>query len=128
VPIFLLDGTLVANGTADLFSGSIQAAIVLTELGDLSYSGVWAGTQGDGTQYGGVWPLGSGLPGYGVSYIADSRWVEYSRDGAAELKPFYGISDVLYADTVPEPGTAALMLLAVALLGYCSRRQRNHID
>ncbi|MBL8177022.1 MAG: hypothetical protein JNK48_20280 [Bryobacterales bacterium] len=72
--IYRLDGTLVANGAADLFDGSILAGIVITELDTINNNSVWTGTQADGTQYGAVWPLGSDLPGVGISWLTDDRY------------------------------------------------------
>lgn len=119
-PIYRLDGTLVANGTADMFDGSILAGIVVTELDTVNNNTAWTGTQADGIQYGGIWPLGSDLPGVGVTWITDDRWIAYSRADPNDLRPMYGISEVLYAPGTPEPqslvlfGSGALVLLLAA--------------
>lgn len=121
-PIYRLDGTLVANGTADLFDGSILAAIFTTELDAPSYGSAWTGTQADGTQYGVVFPLGSDLPGMGVSYITDDRWIGYTRGDPLDLRPLYGISDVLYAPGTPEPQSVVLFLSGGFALIFAARR------
>ena len=44
MPIYLLDGTRVANNAADLWDGSIANAINLNELGGITNRNVWTGS------------------------------------------------------------------------------------
>lgn len=48
-PIYLVDGTLVANNRADLFDGTVVANISIDQSGNTSASGVWTGLTNTGT-------------------------------------------------------------------------------
>ena len=123
VPIVRLDGAFVASGTADFWDGPILNRIILTELNTSNGTSVWTGAHPDGTQYGGIWFMGSPLPGVGVSFLTDDRWVSYTRADPAESRPLYGISGTLYApDGIPEP-SAAYSTIGGLLALYCMRRQ-----
>ena len=122
VPIYRPDGLLVATGTADLWDGSLLNTIVLNEQFAVNYNSIWSGTQADGSQYGGIWFLGSPLPGYGVNYLADWRWIDYSRAAPTDERPFYGISNTLYVPgDVPEPSALVLTICGFALMALRRR-------
>jgi hypothetical protein len=100
VPIFLLDGTLVASGTGDLWDGTIVNPIRLTETGEQLITSVWTGTQDDGKAYGNEPPfnshyLGSIDPGIGTGLVSDYRWIGYTRADPNGFRSFYGISSTL---------------------------------
>lgn len=124
-PIYRLDGTLVANGTADLFDWGILAPINITELDTVNSFSVWTGTLGDGTQYPGA-PLGSTRPAVGLSYVSDSRWIGSSTLFPTFSRFMYGISEVLNAPgEVPEPASILLMSTGVIGLWIAAKRRRK---
>ena len=126
-PIYLLDGTLIADDGAYLWNvpyagnagdpGTLYAGILLDENGVDNFGGgehpVWTGTQpdgtkGDGTDFGdGPWGyhLGSDAAGNAIwgdgngwEHRYNGHWVSEWQDGPGGSKPFYAISEA-----VPEP-------------------------
>jgi len=95
IPIYILDGSLVATGTADLFDGTLTSAINLSDDGVYGRRNVWTGTQSDGTAYGAIYFLGMDVPGYGLSDFTDGQWIGYSRAAFTSEFYMYGISDAL---------------------------------
>jgi hypothetical protein len=99
--IFLLDGsTLVANNYADLWDGSIQNIINITELGTEWAYWPWTGTLTDGTAGTGGSagnPLGStGQVGQGdASVTTDWIWRVWTQDPPENLMPMYALSNPL---------------------------------
>lgn len=123
VPIYMLDGTLVATGNADLWDGDLITGINLDENLNTVTGRVWTGSFTDGTDIN-DFELGSGnLARYGSSGDQFGSWV-FEAVGASGLSEnFYGLSDTLTV-AVPEPATASLLLLSsVGLIGF--RRRRN---
>jgi hypothetical protein len=108
VPIYNLDGQLVATSNVDLWDGTIANAILYDQNGDQPPPGnqvVWTGTQPAGIA---AEPLGIAFPSWGEGNYATRDWVfsSYGTYGADRNFLFYGISGVLTA--VPEPSTLAL--------------------
>jgi len=108
VPIYRLDGALVATNNADLWDGSIAVGISITESGNSLTTYTWTGTTGDGTRWADH-RLGSGtgwvLEGYsmGTNAPLGDRWV-YGQGwmgdvgnlgGAATPGSLYALSGVL---------------------------------
>ena len=121
VPIFLLDGTEVADSAADLWSptGLLAAdGIDLTELGTDAALFTWTGTGPDGTA---LDPLGSlAAVVEGCTITPDhTLWIDAGSPAPAAELPLYGISSLL--TVVPEPGYFGI--LAAALLVFGARRQ-----
>lgn len=124
VPIFRLDGALVADGNMDLWDGSIQALIQLSESGS-SVGGqfVWTGSFPWGTP-----SLGSGLGGLGTECVDlgysgnigyASGWMYTGcRTDVDTSRPFYAMSGLLQ---MPEPSTS--MLVGLSLAGLAVRRR-----
>ena len=121
VPVFLVDGTTqIATGNADLWDGSIAAAINKDEFG--SFAGgefVWTGTNSSGTvDFSGLGgPLGATV-GYS-GHSAGGLWVDFSFLGpdTSSSQRFYGISSELTA--VPEPGVFAYLgAVGLGLAGF----------
>jgi hypothetical protein len=127
VPIYLLNGTFIASGTADLFDGSIAAFINIDELGN-TYSGhVWTGSNPDGTQdtFGNT--LGHGNLAYMGGQALDSVWIHFNTQTNNNALGFYGISSTLTvpaAQGVPEPGTITMMVAGAFLMAGAKRYQR----
>lgn len=122
VPIYLLDGTRIADNNADLWDGSLLATFSIDQTG--AFFGapiVWTGTAADGT---GLDVLGGGgAPTTGSNAEVNSGWVQFNTPPAKNVKyPLYAISGVLTA--VPEPPAALLACLGAASfgLGALSRR------
>ena len=122
LPIYLLDGDLVANGTADLFDGTLTTGIGLSDDGIYGRRVVWTGTRTDGSSFIPL-ALGFGTPFYGLSDLRDFNWVAYSIYDAATPFSLYGISNTLTVPGgVPEPGTAGLALTGFILIAALMRK------
>lgn len=117
VPIYRLDGTLVANDYGDLWDGGIQAAISTTELGDNVSGRVWTGTTSLGIAHSSA-PLGGVLDVvYGNPQSAAGGWRTTTRDAPTFEYRFYAMSGVLTA--VPEPASLVSMsIFSLAVLGW----------
>lgn len=101
VPIYRLDGLLIASSYDDLWDGSIQSPLYVAQDGTVldTCCGTWTGTD----------VFGIGIPGDELGapdlYVVDgapngtaSNWIQTSPYSAGSLQYLYGISDVL---TVP---------------------------
>jgi hypothetical protein len=123
VPIYTLDGQLVATGNAELWDGAIGARITMTEL-ETTYNGeVWTGTGIDGKEYIGSQGLGSGQPAFGISNWEEgeeSSWIYTATTASGNLKSIYVISSV-----VPEPSTFVLWGILAGLGLVAVRRYRK---
>lgn len=106
-PVFLLDGTKVADGFADMWDSSIDAPINLDQFGNVSTSDVYTGTVYDGI------PSASHL-GYnshsfwlgGSTSETNKNWIGNSLLWETPL-PFYALSEKLIVPTgnIPEPAS-----------------------
>lgn len=100
--IFLLDGTtVVANNYADLWDGSIQHVINLTELGTLpSYFWPATGTYLDGTEAPGHSGSHGAMGDGGVHQGNASETTEWiwrtNTSGSNKERPVYALSDTLF--------------------------------
>jgi len=103
VPIYLLNDTKLADDNNDLWDGSIDAPLNITELGGERLSQVWSGTITDGT-------ASSKLPGslqqlVGSSIGTEVTWIAQATHTGFGPFPFYGISNVLTVPTgLANPG------------------------
>jgi hypothetical protein len=139
VPIYNMGNYIVANSLMDLWaSGSINT-ILYEEDGSPNYGDVWTGTTPNGNPdlY---TALGSstGLSRFGFPYNASQNI------SAAPLaytdqfiqKHLYGVSQELIVlangeavlSPVPEPGTYALMLWSLALIGTAALRRAKQVQ
>ena len=126
VPIYLLDDTLLAAGNADLWDGSINVPLRVSETGGDSPYWVWTGTLPDGTAATEPFPgfvLGMRIVGHGVNTYTDSLWVSYGTMPYDWSLSLYAISEPLVVPTIPASSpwsrallTAALFLASVSLL------------
>ena len=126
VPLYSLDGSIVANDNADFWDGSHLAGINRNESGDFSVdNAVWTGTSTSGTaainQY-----LGSVIIPFiaiGAPYDSNANWTSAAGVDHNELHYLYGMSGVL--TVVPEPGSIVLACLTAAGLAVTSVRRRR---
>jgi hypothetical protein len=125
LPIYLLDGTLVANDTTDLFDSFLISGISLDEHGDdYNVTGnfwAWSGTDDLGLAAPGN-ELGSGAVFFGYAG-APAAWLAYSTaDPNNFVSSLYGISTPL--TVTPEPATFAMILGGAALI-FANQRRRT---
>ena len=138
VPIYLINGTRVANNNADLWDGTIIQTINVTQLDSEAAAGtfVWSGTSSDGTTNVSN-ALGAVFPPYGVLAgvitALDSDWISKSYVPSWVEQRFYGMSSVLTvptatppAATVPEPTSVlGYITLGGLMLGGAVRKARK---
>ncbi len=124
VPIFLLDDTKLVDHYDDLWDGSLDTPLNVTETGasGIGTNWVWSGTSGTGTAH--SFPLGSNSPENGDRLLRGSKWTEAGRAGDAFAFHLYAMSGVM-TNPIPEPSSLALTALGVlGLLGWGWRRRR----
>jgi hypothetical protein len=124
VPIYLLDGTVIASTGESLWSTTIQPLshqINLTASGALASSNfVWTGTSPDGTGIAVGSALGGPTPVVGDSSAVTSSWTFDGSHGPTEMGRLYAFSSVLTVPAgspapVPEP-TGLMLFLGTSLL------------
>ena len=125
--LYLVNGTKVVDNTADLWDGTIDAAINMNELGvTIANDFVDTGTLSGGSPHG-AHPLGhSGGDNQvqrALSNSVNSQWVDSGGGNLnTTLARFFCVSEVLTVP-VPEPTSMSLLLLAGA--GFCWRQWRR---
>jgi hypothetical protein len=120
VPIFRLDGVVVAENYDDFWDGLIQNPIYVAQDGTVldTCCGSWTGTLKNGTSAG-INALGaSDSVVDGAPNRTDDFWVQSNPYGASNEQYVYGISGILTVGQVPAPATLALMCLGLAGIGY----------
>ena len=120
IPIYDLNGVMVANDYADLWDGTLDNPIGVDQYGNNLSSAVFTGTGIDGL---GPVDRELGANGYrvmhGYSSSITSGWTAADWSGSLNSLHYYAISEVL---VVPEPLTVLLMSIG----GYVVRsRQRR---
>lgn len=130
-PVFRLDGSPVASGYADLYTGGIDNLININNLGTVLVPApgnqyVYTGTRQVGeTEY----PFGAGTTTFGYWSLVTSWWTDAGKTIATIPWPIYAISEPLTVagggGGVPEPGTLILAVLSVAAGGATLRRRRR---
>jgi hypothetical protein len=114
--IYLPTGILVANGTTDMFDGSLSTPISITETGSSKLSWVYTGSTDWGTAN--IWPLGYSSGDLAVTITghtnySNAMWINKGiSHNYIDCWPLYAISEEL--TVVPIPG--ALMLGVTGLL------------
>ena len=100
IPVFLIDGTKVADNYADLWDGSLASPLSRTELDTVPAVDTWTGTDTDGTASI-VFPLGAANVRFGSSNATTGLWVSTASTSRTQMRPLYAISNTVTA--VPEP-------------------------
>ena len=122
VPIYALNGSLVAQDNLDLWDGSLANPINIDQNGDTVNGYVFTGTSIYGI---GIIGRQLGADGYrtqsGLSNNTDSNWIDFDWAGSTAALHYYAISDII---TVPEPGS--LTLLTITTLYITRSRKRSH--
>ncbi len=129
VAIYNLNDALVASNNADLWDGTIAAAINFDENGISGFaSDPFTGTTSAGVASAN--PLGSVFPDLvdtGTASAVTAEWITATGGETPDFftRSLYAISDVLtvQAEAVPEPG--ALLIFGVGLFGLATIRRRK---
>lgn len=123
LPIYNLNGDLVASSNSDLWDGSLLAPIQFDAFGNLNFTGVWTGTSlnGTGTL---LHQLGTFDPTQSRSYLVDGGWVDLFLGDAVGSQHYYGMSGVL--TSVPEPSSMLLVVFGSIALWTRSRHRKSN--
>ena len=117
VPIYLINGNLVANNNADLWDGSIATPIDRTpDDAILTFFAVWTGTLTPGFAEFNAY-LGADRVNFGNSSSALATWVDGGTTVRGSLVNMYAMSDVLTKPSAPPP--AVTVPEPTSVLGYC---------
>nr|MEE4269248.1 hypothetical protein [Candidatus Krumholzibacteria bacterium] len=104
VPVYLLDGTMLAGSYADLWDWSIAVPLNVSELCTTVESNlnIWTGTGGFGTV---EQALGTAAPTIGSgSATINQQWVRFGATASSADHRFYAISGVLTITSTPIEG------------------------
>ena len=105
VPVYLLDGTMIAGSYNDLWDWSIAVPLNISELCETvdSNLNIWTGTGGFGTA---DQPIGAASPtiGSGAGTI-DQVWIRFGVTASSANHRFYAMSGILTFSTTPIEGT-----------------------
>ena len=122
-PVYQIDGSIkVADGSGDMWDGSIDNRISLDQFEMTLFGLPWTGSGTTGVES----PLGAlGDPNARTGDTGEftTDWISDSTLPTTELLPLYALSEQF---TAPEPATFALAVLGLlGLLAYASRRRRK---
>lgn len=124
-PVYRLDDTKVADGSADLWDGTIDAVIDVDENGtSVALGRVWTGTDDDGVAFGSR-QLGTAEPVLGNTVSTVFAWTRWAYEPNTDVYWQYGFSEELTVPAVPEPGTVVLSLMGLAAGAVLRRRRRR---
>ena len=128
VPIYRLDGTLIASSTDAFFGGLIHAPTNLTQLGSTRDEYVWTGSQSDGQAFvgremGGTQGTEQGYDNVSPSVIVDAG--TYDSFNGVNSSPSDTYSLYALSAPIPEPVTGTAVLLGGLLVTGVFRRRRK---
>jgi hypothetical protein len=130
IPVYNLQGQLLATGAADLWDGSIDAPVLYDEHGNAasgSPHNVWTGSTAQGGIYSGQYLGASPFVEAGEVNNTSSAWID-AGFGTADGGTYrlFGISGTLTVPAAaPEPAT--IELLALALVGMGCRHAKSRL-
>lgn len=139
VPIYLLNGTRIADGNADLWDGSLAAPINITESGSAATGGTAVATGTTANGQAAAAPFGSAInflffsiPVVTVGRLnrTDDAWTSDGNQLFPNL-PVYALSAPITVGgdsggggpSVPEPGVATLLTIVLVPLGIDAVRR-----
>jgi len=130
IPIYLIDGTLVSPGNAQLWDATIDQDLDMHLDGTISSVDlVWTGTATDGTASGGnngVLGAPGGFTTVGRSSADTSTWINFGLFLQQLPKPFYGLSSPITAPSpVPLPAAAWGGMSLLGCLGVVRTLRRS---
>ena len=129
-PIFRLDGEKVADDYVDLWDGSLDNAIELTENNSFLSSYVWTGTQPNGNRET-TQPLGHFLISQlgrsdSAQQLAGDDWIDRSFTRSYIEYPLYALSQPLtLASQSPQPVPTPALLPGLLGMGLATLRKRK---
>ena len=126
VPIYLPDGTKVANSLNALFAGPFSHAPNEDQNGAGRSGFVFTGSHGDGTMDAGLQAgSGSGVTEVGDTSYSDSSAISVTQDGSTNNHGIYGLSAEIVTAT-PEPATGAALLTGGLIVTRVFRRRHTN--
>lgn len=131
VPVYLLDGTKIADGYADVWVGqSLDAPLKTTQFAvDTLDTFVWTGSEPSGKEFvivnTGSVALGSPLSSAmrGNPLVSNFTWIWNGTIFQQRPNPLYALSEPLTVP-IPEPATGAMLLLGIAKWSLNCRHRR----
>jgi hypothetical protein len=129
VPIYRLDGMMIADHYDDLWDGTLDVSLSVMETGGAFTGSVWTGTSSNGQPDAGN-ELGSALPFRGSASSTTFTWIAVTGDDPEQSFRLYAISGVLMGAAVPEPSAFLCVgclggLLGLGSLGWTNLKSRR---
>jgi len=131
-PVYLLNGTKIADDFADMWDGDLDAPIDINQYNENWQAGVWTGSSTAGDPYS---PLGGVTPPetffnstFGLSSEGGSAWINWNYSSPnfhTSYHSLYALSEPLTAPGVPEPCALALLAIGALSAGAASRPRRR---